>query len=165
MIYWAGLVAHTGDVASLHANYPYTFPFIVPVAISHTDSAVQSSSRLISHSVYMLCQLLSLLVKFISYWIKSFPNIFPLSLNTDRLWGLVVRVLGYRSRDPELDSRRYQIFWEVVRLKRDPLSVVRITEELLEWKSIGSKSIKPRLTTLGVHCSDHATPSMHKSWH
>jgi hypothetical protein len=30
------------------------------------------------------------------------------------------------------DSRRYQIFWEVVGLERDPLSLVRIIEELLE---------------------------------
>jgi hypothetical protein len=28
----------------------------------------------------------------------------------DRLCGLVVRVPGYRSRGPEFDSRRYQIF-------------------------------------------------------
>jgi hypothetical protein len=50
----------------------------------------------------------------------------------DRLCGLVVRVPGYRSRDPEFDSRRYQIFWEVVGMERGPLSLVRITEELLD---------------------------------
>jgi hypothetical protein len=44
----------------------------------------------------------------------------------------VVRVPGYRSRGPEFDSRRYQIFWEVVGLERGPLSLVRIIEELLE---------------------------------
>jgi hypothetical protein len=36
----------------------------------------------------------------------------------DRLCGLVVRVLGYRSRGPGFDFRRYQIFWEVVDLER-----------------------------------------------
>jgi hypothetical protein len=55
----------------------------------------------------------------------------------DRLCGLVVRVPGYRSRGPWFDSRRYQIFWEVVGLERGPLSHVRIIEELLEWKSSG----------------------------
>jgi hypothetical protein len=55
-------------------------------------------------------------------------------LQEDRLCGLVVRVLGYRSRGPLFDSWRYQIFWEVVALEWGPLSLVRITEELLEWK-------------------------------
>jgi hypothetical protein len=42
---------------------------------------------------------------------KSVPEIL-LSLNTlrDRLYGLVVRVPGYRSRGSGFDSRRYQIF-------------------------------------------------------
>jgi hypothetical protein len=46
----------------------------------------------------------------------------------------VVRVLGYRSRGPGVGSQRYQIFLEVVGLERGPLSLVRIIEELLEWK-------------------------------
>jgi hypothetical protein len=59
-------------------------------------------------------------------------------LQMDRLCGLVVRVPGYRSRGSVFDSRRYQIFWEVVDLERGPLSLVRIIEELLEWKSSSS---------------------------
>jgi hypothetical protein len=39
---------------------------------------------------------------------------------------------------PGSDSRRYQIFWEVVGLERGPLSLVSTTEELLERKSSGS---------------------------
>jgi hypothetical protein len=31
------------------------------------------------------------------------------------------------------DSRRYQIFWEVVGLEWGPLSLVSTTEELTEW--------------------------------
>jgi hypothetical protein len=38
----------------------------------------------------------------------------------------------------EFDSRRYQIFWEVVGLKRGPLSLVGTIEELLGRKSSGS---------------------------
>ena len=45
---------------------------------------------------------------------------------------LVVRVYGYRYRGLGFDSRRYQIFWVVVGLERDPLSLVRSIEELLE---------------------------------
>jgi hypothetical protein len=51
--------------------------------------------------------------------------------------GLVIRVPGYRCRGSGFDSRRYEIFWEVVGLERSPLSLVRIIEELLEWKSSG----------------------------
>jgi hypothetical protein len=37
-------------------------------------------------------------------------------------------------QSPGFDSRRYQIFWEVVGLERGPLSLVSTTEELLERK-------------------------------
>jgi hypothetical protein len=36
------------------------------------------------------------------------------------------------------DSRRYQIFWQVVGLERGPLSLMSTTEELLDRKSSGS---------------------------
>jgi hypothetical protein len=39
----------------------------------------------------------------------------------------------------EFDSRRYQIFWEVVGLERGPPSLVSTTEELLERRSRGSR--------------------------
>jgi hypothetical protein len=55
----------------------------------------------------------------------------------DRFCGLVIRVPGYRSRGPEYDCRRYQIFWEVVCLERGPLSLLSTIEELLERKSSG----------------------------
>jgi hypothetical protein len=45
---------------------------------------------------------------------------------------LVVRVPRYRIRGPGFDSRRYQNFWDVVGLKRGPLNLVRIIEELVE---------------------------------
>jgi hypothetical protein len=51
--------------------------------------------------------------------------------------GPVVRVPGYRSRGPSFDSRRYQIFWEVMGLERRQLSLVSATEELLGRKSRG----------------------------
>jgi hypothetical protein len=57
---------------------------------------------------------------------------------SDRLCGLVVRVLGYKSRGPAFDSRRYQILWEVVGLEQGPLSLMSIIEELLGINSSGS---------------------------
>jgi hypothetical protein len=81
------------------------------------------------------------------------------------LCGLVIRVSGYRSRGPGYYSRHYQIFWEVVGLERGPLSLVSKTEELLEWKSSGSKSRKPRLTSVGIRFADRVTRSIRKGWH
>jgi hypothetical protein len=48
------------------------------------------------------------------------------------LYGLVVRLPGYKSRGPVLDSLVYQIFWVVVGLERGPLSLVRIMEDLCQ---------------------------------
>jgi hypothetical protein len=45
-----------------------------------------------------------------------------------------------------------------------PLSLVRITEALLERKSSGSGSRKPRLMAVAIRCADHATLSIRKSW-
>jgi hypothetical protein len=53
----------------------------------------------------------------------------------DRLCGLVVRVLDYRSRRPGFDFRALQK--KVVGLERGPLSLVSTTEELLDRKSSG----------------------------
>jgi hypothetical protein len=86
----------------------------------------------------------------------------PQANYSEHLCGLVVRVPGYRSRGPEFDSRGYQIFWEVVGLERGPLGLVRINEELPEWKSSGSGSRKSRSTAVAIHCADHVTPSVRK---
>jgi hypothetical protein len=54
---------------------------------------------------------------------------------TDRLCGLVVRVLGYRSGGPGSipgTTRKKK----VVGLERGPLSLVSITEELLDRKLV-----------------------------
>jgi hypothetical protein len=59
--------------------------------------------------------------------------------NGNRLWG---RSSGQSSwlqiQRSEFDSRRYQIFWEVVGLERGPLGLVSTTEELLGRNSSGS---------------------------
>jgi hypothetical protein len=50
----------------------------------------------------------------------------------DRLCGLLVRILGYRSGGPGLPEKK------VVGLERGPLSLVSTFEELLGRKSSGS---------------------------
>jgi hypothetical protein len=55
---------------------------------------------------------------------------------SDRLCGLVVRVLDYRCRGPGFYSRALQK--KVMDLERGPLSLVSTTEELLDRKSSGS---------------------------
>jgi hypothetical protein len=64
----------------------------------------------------------------------------------------------------EFDSLRYQTFWEVVGLERGSLGLVITTEELLERKNSVS-DIENRKYGRGIHCADHATPSIRKSWH
>jgi hypothetical protein len=54
----------------------------------------------------------------------------PLCPNGQSYW-LQIQGSGF-------DSRRYQIFWEVMGLQRGPLSLLSTIEELLERKSIGS---------------------------
>jgi hypothetical protein len=86
--------------------------------------------------------------------VGGLKGIMTLSDAMDRLCGLVVRVPSYRSRGPRFDSRCYQIFREVVGLEWGPLSLVSITEELLEWKNSGSGFRKPRLMVMGIRCAD-----------
>jgi hypothetical protein len=46
--------------------------------------------------------------------VLHFMFILPIPWHSDRLCGLVVKVPGNRSRGLGFDSRRYQMFWEVV---------------------------------------------------
>jgi hypothetical protein len=61
------------------------------------------------------------------------------------------------------DSRRFQIF-EAVGLELGPLSLVSITEELLE-EIVAAPVKKTENTSGGISCADHATPSIRKSWY
>jgi hypothetical protein len=60
-------------------------------------------------------------------------GLFPSSGEVDRLCGLVVRVLGYRSGGPGSISGTTRIK-KIVDLERGPLSLVSTTEELLDRK-------------------------------
>jgi hypothetical protein len=59
------------------------------------------------------------------------------------------------------DSRRCQIFWEVVGLERGSLSQVSTIEELLERESGGS-GLESREYGIVIRHADHVTPSILK---
>jgi hypothetical protein len=60
--------------------------------------------------------------------------IFPMARDLDRLCGLVVRVLGYRSGGPGSIPGTTRKRKKIVGLERGPLSLVSTTEELLDRK-------------------------------
>jgi hypothetical protein len=74
------------------------------------------------------------------------------------LWssGQTSRLQIQRSR---FDSRRYQIFWEVVGLEWDPLSLVSTTEELLDRKVAASVK-KGENTAVEIRHADHLAHSI-----
>jgi hypothetical protein len=59
-------------------------------------------------------------------------------VTVDEFWIGWLDLFGYRSRGPEFDYQRYHIFWEVVGLEPDPLSLVSTIKELLRRNSGGS---------------------------
>jgi hypothetical protein len=71
-----------------------------------------------------------------SYYITFILSSFRDSVTNNN--GFWIGIPGYRFRGLGFDSRRYQIFWEVVGLERGPLSLVSTIEELLGRNSSGS---------------------------
>jgi hypothetical protein len=65
----------------------------------------------------------------------------------------------------EFDSWHYHIFWEVVGLERDPLSLVSTVQELLERKSSGSSLENRDYSCRGSAALAMRHPSICKSWH
>jgi hypothetical protein len=86
-------------------------------------------------------------------------------LHTVSLHSLLQTVLLITHRHKQHRKHPASNSKSAVGLERAPLSLVSITEELLEWKSSGSGSRKSRFTAVGIRCIDHATPSIRKSWH
>jgi hypothetical protein len=78
----------------------------------------------------------------------------------DRLYGLVVRVLGYRSGSP--GSIPGTTRKKIVGLERGPLSIVSTTEELLDRK-VAAPVQKIKNTAVGIRHADHVAPSIRKS--
>jgi hypothetical protein len=79
---------------------------------------------------------------------------------TDRLCGLVVRVLGCRSGGPGSISGTARKK-KVVGLELGPLSLVSTTEELLDRK-VAAPVYKTENTAVGIRHADHVAPSIRK---
>jgi hypothetical protein len=79
----------------------------------------------------------------------------------DRLCGLVVRVLGYRSGGP--GSIPGTTKKKIVGLERGPLNLVSTTEELLDRK-VAAPVKKTDNTAVGIRYADHVAPFFRKSW-
>jgi hypothetical protein len=93
-------------------------------------------------------------------FLSSFSNS-SLHIYKDRLCGLVVRVLGYRSGGPgSIPSTTRK---KVVSLERGALSLVSTTEELLDRK-VATPVKKTENTAVGIRHTDHVAPSIRKSW-
>jgi hypothetical protein len=84
--------------------------------------------------------------------------------NSDRLCGLVVRVLGYRSGGPGSIPGTTRKKNKLVGLERGPLSLVSTTEELLDRK-VAAPVYKTENTAVGTRHADHVAPCIRKSWH
>jgi hypothetical protein len=78
----------------------------------------------------------------------------------DRLCGLVVRVLGYRSGGPGSIPGTTK---KVVGLERGPFSLMSTTEELLGRK-VAAPVYKTENTAVGIRHADHVAPFIRKSW-
>jgi hypothetical protein len=79
----------------------------------------------------------------------------------DRLCGLVVRVLGYRSGGS--GSIPGTTRKNVVGLERGLLSLVSTTEEVLDRK-VAAPVQKTENTAVGIRHADHVAPSIRKRW-
>jgi hypothetical protein len=93
----------------------------------------------------MYCVSCEVWTEFICYVEESRP---PLWSGGQNSW-LQIQSSGF-------DSRRYQIFWEVVGLERGPLSLVSTTEELKEEKVV-APVYETDNTAVRIRHADHAT--------
>jgi hypothetical protein len=88
-------------------------------------------------------------------WLRS-NEIIIIIILWPPLWSI-----GQRSG---FDSRRNQIFWEVVGLERGPLSLVRV--QLRSYlEEVAAPVQKAENTAVGNRHADHVAPSIRKSWH
>jgi hypothetical protein len=135
-LYWCKLILNYNIICYAGGHQPYAHRHLISTG-KHLPCTIGLESI---HNNFFKCS---------TTHQKASDILHCMNRHGENLCDLVVRVPGYRSRGPGFDSQRYQIIWEVVGLDRGPLSLVSITEELLEWKSSGSGSREPRIRPLG----------------
>jgi hypothetical protein len=81
----------------------------------------------------------------------------------DRLCGLVVRVLGYRSGGPGSIPGTTKNKNKIVGLEMGPLSLVSTTEELLDRK-VAAPVYKTENAAVGICHAYDVAPFIRKSW-
>jgi hypothetical protein len=129
--------------------------------------------------LYYLC--INVYVLFIVY-VTLPPSISPIAVgiiyNNNNNNNIIFHVLLYwwpplwssdqncwpHFRRSGLNSRRYQIFWEVVGLQRGPLGLMSILEELFGRNSSGS-GLEMKNMAVGIRQSDKVISSISKIWH
>jgi hypothetical protein len=88
------------------------------------------------------------------------PEYSFVDVEIDRLYGLVVIVLGYRCGGP--GSIPGSTRKKIVGLERGPLSLVSTIEELLD-REVVAPVYKIENTAVGIRHADHVAPSIRKS--
>jgi hypothetical protein len=106
--------------------YILVYSFGKPHSISLTSGIKSGALKFLNTSTTSTCNC----TKFCKKYLKNCEGI---SVFDDRLCGLVVRVLGYRSGGP--GSIPGTTRKKLVGLERGPLSIVSATEELLDRKA------------------------------
>jgi hypothetical protein len=96
--------------AQWHNSYTFFFVHLVIILILVLGFYSCLSGRVRTVYLFSLCVVSVLSSRFTASALVWFSNFLKYFVFHDRLRGLVVRVPGYRSRRPGLDSWRYQIF-------------------------------------------------------
>jgi hypothetical protein len=123
-------------------------------------NAVNSFEKNLSKFKFLPCLLIHHVMK-LNGEASQAGAILPFWLPRPPLW-----FSGQSSRLQILRSRfRFSVLQDFLKssvgLERGPLSLVRITEELLEWESSGSGQ-ENRINGQGIRWADQATPSIRK---
>jgi hypothetical protein len=131
---------HVTANCALQYYFPGTKSDQINMALSfHIINVIQKTSHVTWKHVIIVFNLhyLHFIIKLIQWLINVIANYYTITPVNDRLCGLVVRKWLQIQRSG-FQSRRCQIFWEVIGLERGPLSLVSTVEELLGRKSSGS---------------------------